>query len=413
MSDLHDFNESTKKKKRGGIVIAFIIVIIVSFTLGALTSAFFIIPGIEEKLQAENKSILEQVTEDKDDKSEKSSIETPKEDGVIEKKTDAEDSDEDSQTYRYENPVVEIVETIGSGVVSVRSESKAFPNIALDTESSFGSGFIISDEGYIVTNNHVIEDGKSFTVIMSDGEEHKAELIGGDSYRDIAVLKIEADNLTVVPVGDSEKVKVGQLAIAIGNPLGEGLGGTVTVGYISAVHRQVEGNEYLQTDAAINPGNSGGPLVNVDGEVIGINALKNYLAGIDEAGIPIATEGIGFAIPINEAVEVANELIETGEVKRSGIGIQFFPITEEMAKENDVPIGAYVAAVTQDGPADIAGVKEEDIIIGLNGKKIEDPEQLPDLVQALKIGDEAVFEIWREDEILDITIIIGNLSNMN
>ena len=388
-----------KNKSKSGIIIAFIVVIIIAFVAGAITSAYVIGP----KLQGIVKSnVPEEVVEVKEDPKV-----TPEE-VIVEK-----EEEPTVLSFEYENPVVGIVDKIGTGVVSVRSQSTLLPSYAAGGESSFGSGFIISKDGYIVTNNHVIENGKFFTAIMSDGVEHEAELIGGDPYRDIAVLKIEADNLTVVPIGDSEKVKVGQLAIAIGNPLGQGLGGTVTVGYISAIHRQVEGNEYLQTDAAINPGNSGGPLVNVSGEVIGINALKNYLAGIDEAGIPIATEGIGFAIPINDAMDVANEIIETGEVKRPGIGIQFYPITEEMAQDNNVPVGAYVAAITEGGPADLAGIKVEDIIVGLNGVTIKDGSKLPKIVQALDIGKEATFTLWRDGETIDATLIIGNLSKMN
>jgi serine protease Do len=408
MNDFNDFNNERKTKRKGNLALAFIVVIIVFFTLGVLTSAFIITPAVEDKFSNENNKLF-----NNSEKTPKPTVEKE----VIKKKEPTQEpqqqQDEVVTADDYNNPVVGIVQSVGPAVVSVRSDANAMLNFSDESNSSYGSGFIISDEGYIVTNNHVIENGKRFTAIMSDGTEHDAKLIGADPYRDIAVLKIDTPNLTVLAVGDSDAVQVGELAIAIGNPLGLGLGGTVTVGYISAVNRQVEGSEYIQTDAAINPGNSGGPLVNVKGEVIGVNALKNYLAGIDEAGIPIASEGIGFAIPINDAIDVANEIIQTGEYKRPGIGIQFFAITEQVSKEENIPIGAYVAGVVPGGPADKAGMKEEDVIIALNGEKLENPDLLPDMVQALDIGKPADFEVWRNGETLIITIQIGNLNKMD
>jgi serine protease Do len=401
MSENYNFDnyqKEPKKKKKGGIVLAFVLVIIVCLTLGALFSALVINPLVEENTKVKS---VERVIEEPEAK----------------EPTELEDLDiggESMPIQEYENPVIEIAENMGPAVVGVRSSIPQFVRgqTTQDIQSSYGSGFVISSEGYVITNNHVVEGAERFTVVMHDGKEIKAELIGGDSFSDIAVLKIESQDLTVVPIGDSEKVRVGELAVAIGSPLGESLGGSVTVGYISAVHREVEGSEYIQTDAAINPGNSGGPLVNSKGEVVGINSLKSYLAGIDEQGIPIASEGIGFAIPINDAIEVATEIIKVGSVQRPGIGIQFYSMTKEDAELWDVPVGAIVEEVTPGGPAYMSGMKQNDIIIGVNGEKIEDPTILPNIVRKYDIGDKVIFEVWRDEKTIELTVVIGDLNKM-
>ena len=317
------------------------------------------------------------------------------------------------------NPVVEIAESMGPAVVGVRTSVPEFEvgRPLQEVDYAYGSGFIVSDDGYIVTNHHVIEDAERYTIIMSDGSEYQAELIGSDSYSDIAVLKIDVNrtDLTVSPIGNSDAVRVGELAVAIGSPLGEYLSNTVTVGYISAVNREVDGSTYLQTDAAINPGNSGGPLMNSQGEVIGINALKSYLAGFDEYGIPIATEGIGFAIPINDAMEVVEKIIATGWVQRPGIAIVYYPMTRDDAYIWDVPYGGLVEEVTPGGPADIAGIEVNDIIIAVNGKELTDPDMLPDIIQDYGVGTTVTLTIWREtkQEEIDVSVTIGDLNEMN
>ncbi len=186
----------------------------------------------------------------------------------------------------------------------------------------------------------------------------------------------------------------------------------MTVGYVSAVQRQFEGSEYIQTDAAINPGNSGGPLVNSKGEVIGINVLKTYLAGIDNAGIPIASEGIGFAIPINYALEVAAQIINVGTVERPGIGIQFYPVSQEDSDAWEVPVGAVVQSVVEGGPADMAGMIANDIIVGINGEKLNKISVLPNIIGKMDIGYTAVFEVWRDGKSIDINIVIGDINKM-
>jgi len=401
----YDNQKKSKKKRRGGIAIGFIIVIIVCLVLGALFSLYIVSPRLEDEPETvvheeETKALPETVEED-----------------VL---PDLEIGGDALPIQEYRNPVVEIAKNLGPAVVGVRASVPQF-NIgqpAKDIPSSFGSGFFINSDGYVVTNQHVVEGAERFTIVMLDGQEISAELIGGDSFSDIAVLKVdpsELENMTVAPIGDSDEVLVGELAVAIGSPLGESLGGSVTVGYISAVNREVEGSRYLQTDAAINPGNSGGPLVNSTGEVIGINALKSYLAGIDEQGIPISTEGIGFAIPINDAVKVAKQLIKEGSVERPGIGIQFYPMTEEDAELWEVPRGALVQAVTSGGPAAMAGMKENDIIIGVEGATFEDPEELSAIVRKFSVGDTVVFTVWRESSgsEIDLSIVIGDLNKIH
>ncbi len=409
MSENYDFEEFAKKprrKKRNGIVLAFVLVIIVCLTLGALLTALVINPMIESaenNKQEEPRAAVEEAL--------------PEASAEAEDESDVAIGGDKQQIQQYENPVIGIAENLGPAVVGVRSSIPQFSvgQAQQDVESSYGSGFVISKDGYIVTNNHVIEGAQRYTVVMNDGEEIRAELIGSDSYSDIAVLKIATDrDLTVAPIGDSDKVRVGELAVAIGSPLGQSLGGSVTVGYISAVNREVEGSMYLQTDAAINPGNSGGPLVNSEGEVIGINALKSYLAGIDESGIPISTEGIGFAIPINEAIDVAREIIENGSMERPGIGIQFYAMTQEDADLWEVPRGALVQDVTAGGPASVGGMLLNDIIIAIDGEEVKDPADVQDMVRQFAVGDTVVFRVWRENigREIDLTLVIGDLNRI-
>jgi len=414
MSENYDFENynNPKKKKDGGLVLAFVLVIVVCLTLGALLTALVINPMIESVDAAKQVKEEQQI------------------DTVIEEEAEALDEAMDDASdkavdiggkaqaiQQYENPVVAIAQNMGPAVVGVRSSNPEFMGgqAVQEAESSYGSGVIISDEGYIVTNQHVVDSATMYTVVMSDGEEIRAELIGSDSFSDIAVLKIEADReLTVAPIGDSDAVLTGELAVAIGSPLGETLAGSVTVGYISAVNREVEGSKYLQTDAAINPGNSGGPLVNSKGEVIGINALKSYIAGYDETGTIISSEGIGFAIPINEAIEVAQTIIEEGSVERPGIGISYYPISEEDAELWEVPMGALVTEVTPGGPASIGGLLVDDIILGVEGVRMENPDELAGVVQEHAVGDSVVFQVYRygiEKEI-ELTVVIGDLNKL-
>ncbi|MFH1509306.1 MAG: trypsin-like peptidase domain-containing protein [bacterium] len=256
------------------------------------------------------------------------------------------------------------------------------------TEIGGGSGFIVSEDGLIITNRHVVSDGEAdYTVVTSDGEEYPAEIIAKDTITDLAVIKIEAKNLTVVEFGDSDALKIGQRAIAIGNSLGE-YENSVTAGIISATGRNITASSGLnsenlenviQTDAAINPGNSGGPLVNIDGQVVGINTA------IDASG-----QLIGFAIPINSVKSIINGVIKDGEIVRPYLGVRYIIVTESLKERNNLNVdyGALLLrgenpndlAIIPGSPADKAGLEENDIILEVNGEKIDSSNGLAKII---------------------------------
>ena len=265
-----------------------------------------------------------------------------------------------------------------------------------------GTGFIFREDGYILTNNHVIEGADEIKVTFFDGREFTGKVIGADPLTDIAVVKVEAENLPTLSLGDSDAARVGEFVVAIGNPYG--LSHTVTMGVLSAKGRAVPsgdtGQEYenfLQTDAAINPGNSGGPLLNLDGEVIGINT----------AIIPFA-QGVGFAIPINMAKSILDQLIERGKVVRAWLGVYIQNITTEIGKQfgYEGTEGALVADVIENGPAAKANFQRGDIILSVNDQKITDTKNLQNTIRSLKPEDSAKIEIWRngENKIIEVQL---------
>jgi serine protease Do len=236
---------------------------------------------------------------------------------------------------------------------------------------SLGSGAIASSDGYIVTNNHVVADADEILVRLADHSEHKAKLIGNDPRTDIALLKIEAQHLTAMPFGDSDKLQVGEPVMAIGNPFG--LEQTVTTGIVSAKERFIGSGPYddfIQTDAAVNPGNSGGPLVDTRGALVGINTAIFSQSG--------GSVGIGFAIPVNLAKDVLRQLRETGKVVRGYLGVAVAPVTPEarQATKLETPGGALVAEVVARSPAAEAGIKPGDVIVGFQGEQVRDPREL-------------------------------------
>tara|TARA_A100001015_G_scaffold250661_1_gene289194 strand:- start:2160 stop:3581 length:1422 start_codon:yes stop_codon:yes gene_type:complete len=270
--------------------------------------------------------------------------------------------------------------------------------------SALGSGFIIDKEGIIVTNNHVIQDAKDIIIKVNGNKEFKAKVIGADPLSDIAVLKLETDEKFIpVKFGDSDKARIGDWVIAIGNPFG--LGGTVTSGIISARNRSIglsRYEDYIQTDASINQGNSGGPLFDMNGDVIGINtAILGRNGSI----------GIGFSIPSNSAQIVIDQLIEFGETKRGWLGVRIQDVTKEIAEVEklDKPRGALVASVAENSPSDKAGVKAGDIILEFNGEKIEEMKQLPIIVARTKVGKKVDVKIWRNKKEITKTITLGRL----
>jgi len=269
-------------------------------------------------------------------------------------------------------------------------------------QKSLGSGFIISKDGYILTNNHVIEKATEIRVRLLNKEEFKAKVIGRDPKTDIALIKIKANHsLSAATLGDSDALRVGDWVIAIGNPFG--LGHTVTVGIISAKERIIGAGPYdnfLQTDAAINPGNSGGPLVNLEGKVVGINTA-----------IVAQAQGIGFAIPINMAKYILPQLKERGKVMRGWLGVMIQEVTPEIAHALGLKEvkGALVADVTPGSPADKADIRRGDVIIEYNGKKIEEMNELPRLVANTPVGKSVPIKIWRNGKIKQLTVKVGEL----
>ena len=268
-------------------------------------------------------------------------------------------------------------------------------------QKGLGTGFILSKDGYICTNHHVVDKMDSVIVKVND-KEYDAKIIGSDALTDIALLKIKGDdNFKPVHLGNSDTVKIGDMSVAIGNPFG--LDKTITSGIISATGRkQIDSidNSHIQTDASINPGNSGGPLINLDGEVIGVNRMIYSRSG--------GNLGIGFAIPINTAKDVLLQLKNHGKVKRGFIGVQIAPLTEEFAKELGLekPEGALVGSVEQGGPADKAGVRERDVIIGVNKTKIEDFKQLLDVVSKTDIGKTIKITVWRNKKKINLWVTV-------
>ena len=269
---------------------------------------------------------------------------------------------------------------------------------------SLGSGFVISEDGYILTNHHVIEGADEVIVRMSDRKEYVAEVIGSDEASDVAVLKVEGVSLPTLKIGDSEDIKVGEWVLAIGSPFG--FDATVTAGIVSAKGRSLPSDNYvpfIQTDVAINPGNSGGPLFNMDGEVIGINSQIYSRSG--------GFMGLSFAIPIEMAVDVANQIKETGTVSRGWLGVLIQEVTRELAESFGMenPHGALVAKVLDDSPAAAAGLQVGDVIVEFNGKKVTRSSGLPPLVGRAKVGKEAEVTVIRDKKRRDIGVLIAEL----
>jgi serine protease Do len=268
----------------------------------------------------------------------------------------------------------------------------------------FASGFVISTDGYVLSNAHVVEAASDVVVRLIDRREFKAKVIGADALTDIAVLKIEAGGLTAARLGDPRSVHVGDWVLAIGSPYG--LENTVTAGIVSATSRSLPDGTYvpfIQTDAAVNPGNSGGPLINMAGEVIGINSQIYSVSG--------GYQGLSFAIPIDVAARVKDELIARGRVERGRFGIAVQDVTQSLARSFglDAPAGALVTFVERSGPGAKAGVEAGDVILAVNGRKIDRSSELPLLVAQMKPGTRAKVEIWRKGARKNVTVTVAEL----
>ena len=267
---------------------------------------------------------------------------------------------------------------------------------------SLGSGFILSNDGYILTNGHVVDAADEITVRLTDKREFKARVIGVDKRTDVAVLKIDAASLPVVAIGDPTKLRVGEWVVAIGSPFG--FDNTVTAGIVSAKGRSLPQENFvpfIQTDVAINPGNSGGPLFNLKGEVIGINSMIFSRTG--------GFMGVSFAIPIDVAVDVARQLQTTGRVSRGRIGVVIQEVTKELADSFGLPraTGALVNSVEKGGPADKAGIQASDVILKFDNKEIESSNELPRIVAATRPGMKVPVQVWRKGERKELTITVG------
>ncbi len=306
--------------------------------------------------------------------------------------------------------IVEIANKVGPSCVGVINKAKVRPQKFFDPfsgryyytqdpnsneliEQGSGSGIIISEDGYVVTNQHVIEGASEVTVVLNTGDEYTAKIVGEDAKSDLAVLKIDAKNIIPAKLGNSETVQVGEIAIAIGNPLGQEFAGSITAGVISAVNRTmtVDNKKYnlIQTDAAINPGNSGGALVNIYGEVIGINSVKISSTGV---------EGIGFAISISEAKPIIDDLIAKGFVSgRPLIGIQ----------ATETSYGISVTAIEEGSGAEKAGIKVGDLIVKADGKTVKTVDSLNEIRDTKKAGENIELTVVRDGEMLKVDLVLG------
>src|ERR1700761_4919531 len=289
----------------------------------------------------------------------------------------------------------------GSG--SGGSSSQDTPdNSDSEQSSGVGSGFILSQDGYVMTNAHVVDDADNIYVTLTDKREFKAKLIGVDDRTDVAVVRINAANLPAVTIGDSTKVRVGEWVVAIGSPFG--LENTVTAGIVSAKGRDTgDYLPFIQTDVAVNPGNSGGPLINMQGEVIGINSQIYSRTG--------GFMGISFAIPIDEAMRVADQLKSSGKVVRGRIAVAIGEVTKDVADSLGLPKaqGALVSSVEPGGPADKAGVQPGDIILKFNGHSVDTATDLPRMVGDTKPGTKATITVWRKGQTRDLSVTIAEM----
>lgn len=274
------------------------------------------------------------------------------------------------------------------------------------TGTSTGSGFFISEDGYILTNCHVVEDAQSVKIVTHNGDQYDARIIGSDSTSDVALLKVSGSTFPAVRLGSSDALTVGDQVAAIGNPLGE-LTATMTVGYISGKERSVTTDgttiNMIQTDAAINSGNSGGPLFNMRGEVVGITSAK--YSGESSSGASI--EGIGFAIPIDDAMEVVEDLMAYGYVKSAYMGVSVMDMDASVAQAYNLPLGVKVVSVEADGPAQKAGIQTDDIIIGLGDAKVENYSMLGRELRKYEPGDTTTVTVFRGGQTIELTITLA------
>jgi S1-C subfamily serine protease len=312
-----------------------------------------------------------------------------------------------TNTLTEESAVISVADQDGKAVVEIKTTISSPDSVLPQDLHGIGSGFIVRSDGYIVTNNHVVENARQLQVILRDqAKKYDARVVGTSPEDDVAVLKVDAQNLPALSWGDSNALKVGQLAIAIGSPLGQQ--NSVTKGVISALHRSISVPDptsgatenilnAIQTDAQINPGNSGGPLLNSAGQVVGVNfAIEQAQAG----------PGLGFALDGNAARDIANQLIQTGHINRPFLGVTYNMLDETAAAANALVVGAVVTAITPGSPADRAGIKVHDVITKVNDQAIDDSHPLKDVLRQYAPGTKVSVTIFRggKNQTLQVTL---------
>jgi serine protease Do len=342
-----------------------------------------------------------------------------------------------SSNHQFNQPFIEVSKKANPCIVSIISEKELvqrqfnpffndpffedfFPEFKQRGES-LGSGVIIDDGGYIITNNHVIDGADKIKVILYNKNEYEASVIGVDPLSDLAIIQIDSDQpLSIVKMGDSDRLDVGEWVIAIGSPFGLHLNHTVTAGIVSAVGRsnvmsKLTYEDFIQHDAAINPGNSGGALLNLDGELVGINTA------IATDGYSRSNAGVGFAIPINQAKRVIEDLLDDGIVSRGWLGVQIQSITDEISRalELENKNGALIVSIVPDSPAADSGLMEEDVVIKVDNNEIENDRDLVRMISLKHPGDYTTFTVIRGDEKLRVSVVLGErpdqkkISDMN
>lgn len=306
-----------------------------------------------------------------------------------------------------ESPVIQIAQKVGPSVVGISnriSVSSFFSSQRVETGS--GSGVVLTPDGYIVTNYHVVRNADQVLVTLPNGKQVPAKIIGVDQRTDLAVVKVEEKGLQAAVFGNSDNIRVGELAVAIGNPLGEELASTVTAGVISALNRTVDIEEkqfrLIQTDAAVNPGNSGGALVNSRGEVIGINSVKI---------VDVNVEGLNFAIPSNTVKPITDSIIKYGKVVRPWIGVIGGDVNQALANRYGLAVdkGVFISELPAGGPAAKAGLEKGDVIVSLNKKAVADFGDLRDIIEKLKIGDAVEVVVMRGSAKKVLTVTLGEM----
>jgi S1-C subfamily serine protease len=323
------------------------------------------------------------------------------------------------QIYVVTFDASEIVARVMPAVVTVINEQRFSEGVFGETEveAGRGTGFIIDGSGNIVTNEHVVRGGTGFQVILSNGEKRDATLVGSDPLSDLAVVRMDGSPPSTVSFGDSDALRQGQPVLAIGSPLGE-FTGTVTSGIVSALNRDFPASagttggegiytDLIQHDAAINPGNSGGPLFDLAGRVIGVNTL-----GIPQSGVT-PVQGLFFAIPSNHVADIASQLIKNGHVSYPYIGIEYQPISPDLAAQNDLPVdyGAYVLTAVQGGPAEQAGIRRGDIILGIGDQRIQGQTTFTEALFAQSAGDTVTVTVLRDNEERQIKVTLAGRQN--